>query len=214
MTSSLVCAAFLAVAISPEQVLTEVKDVYKEGGDFEASFSHVYVDKLRGKRREETGKLWATRDGKVRWSYLVPIRKDFVFDGSNAYFYEPDNTQVTIYESFRDSPLAQAMSFLWGQGDLRKVFDLKFCAKGCDAYLPGAIIIELWPKADLPTVDHSLLVVDPKTHRVRKSVVFDPLGNRTEYSLTDLNFGANVKAAKFDFKVPKGVSVIRVSATK
>ena len=68
--------------------------------------------------------LWAKPDGRVRWSYLDPVRKDFVFDGEAAYFYEPENAQVTVFERFQDSPLANAVQFLWGQGDIEATFDV------------------------------------------------------------------------------------------
>src|SRR2546427_3529112 len=105
-------------AASPQQVLAEVQAAYRLGGDLEANFTHIYIDKLRGKTRVESGKLWAKRDGRVRWSYLDPVRKDFVFTGERALFYEPDNAQVTIFDEFKHSPLFEALRFLWGQGSL------------------------------------------------------------------------------------------------
>ena len=44
-----------------------------------------------------------------RWSYLDPVPKDFVFTGERAFFYEPDNAQVTVFEQFKDSPHADLM---------------------------------------------------------------------------------------------------------
>ncbi|MEE8408943.1 MAG: outer membrane lipoprotein carrier protein LolA [Myxococcota bacterium] len=198
-----------AASSSPEQVLADVRATYLKAGDLKADFTQVYVDKLRGKKRKESGKLWATADGRVRWSYLQPVRKDFVYDGKNAYFYEPDNAQVMVFEHFRDSPLSNALKFLWGQGDLKATFDVNPCANNCDMGEKGDLVVELWPKENIPTVDHSLLIVNPKNHRVRMLVVFDPLGNRTEYHFDNIEFGADIPDKKFNFVVPKGVSILR-----
>jgi outer membrane lipoprotein carrier protein len=204
-------ATGLAIATPPgaDDLLNRVQASYQSGGDLTASFKQVFVDKLRGKKREESGTLWAKRDGRVRWSYLSPVRKDFVFDGKSAYFYEPENAQVTVFDRFQDSPLANAVRFLWGQGDLRDTFTVEPCRKDCGLGQPGDVVLELWPKVAIPTVDHSLLVVDPGHNRVKSSVVIDPLGNRTEYTFDKLVFGATIADAKFEFAVPKGVSVLR-----
>ena len=80
-------AMSLAVAAplpSVQATLDKVQATYKSAGDIEVQFEQVFVDKLRGKRRSEKGKLWAKPDGRVRWSYLDPIRKDFIYEGKTA----------------------------------------------------------------------------------------------------------------------------------
>ena len=203
--------ASLAAPPAPAEVLSKVQAAYKKAGDITARFSQTYVDKLRNKKREESGQLWAKQDGRLRWSYDKPTPKDFVYDGKTAYFYEPDNAQVTVFERFQDSPLSGAVRFLWGQGNIAELFDVKACATACDTGDKGDWVVELWPKSEIPTVDHTVFAVDPKTDRVRVSVVYDPLGNRTEYRFTDLTFGAKIQDLKFQFEVPKGVSVLRAT---
>ena len=81
--------------------------------------------------------------------------------------------------------------------------DIKSCVKKCDQGEEGDHIVSLWPKDKMPTVDHILLVVDPASYRVRASIAFDPLGNRTEYRLTDFN-GDVVVADNGDIFVADG----------
>ncbi|MEK7704525.1 MAG: outer membrane lipoprotein carrier protein LolA, partial [Myxococcota bacterium] len=86
--------AVLLAAPSAQSLATDMAAAYKRGGDFSADFTQTYTDKLRGKSRTESGNLWVKADGRVRWSYTKPESKDFVFDGQQAYFYEPENAQV------------------------------------------------------------------------------------------------------------------------
>ena len=210
MLATLLCV--ILPGIDPGATVNQVQVTYRAGGDLSASFKQTYVDKMRGKTRVESGKMWVKKDGRVRWSYREPTAKDFVFDGKTAYFYEPENAQVTVFDRFRDSPIAGAMQFLWGQGELAKSFDISACSRDCPAPASGEAVVQLVPKTALAAVEHIALVVDPKAGRVRRSVVYDPLGNRTEYQFDDLQFGATVDDAKFAFTVPTGVSVLRAAA--
>ncbi len=206
------CLLLAAAEPSPTDTLAKVQSAYQKGGDLTASFSQIYVDKLRGKKKTETGKLWAKTDGRVRWTYEKPARKDFVFTGATAYFYEPDNSQVTVFDKFQNTPLWNALRFLWGQGTITKTFDVRVCDEACAKSEPGDVLIKLVPKEPIAAVDHVEVAIDTKAMRVRRSMVFDSLGNRTEYHFLDVKLGAAVDAKKFDFKIPEGVSVIRANS--
>lgn len=208
---TIVFATFLLFTSPADDTLAKVQVTYKGAGDVAGKFEQTYFDKVRGTKRVESGELWAKKDGRVRWSYKKPTKKDFVFTGTEAYFYEPENAQVTVFDSFKDSPVSNAMKFLWGQGELAK----SFTATGCDdkcVKAEDATSIVLKPKEPLASVEHIQLDVDPQTARVRRSIVFDPLGNRTEYVFTTLDLAAKVSDGKFAFTIPSGVSVLRANA--
>lgn len=213
LSLTLTAVLLAATGQSPAQLLGSVQAHYKKAGDLQASFEHIYFDKLRGKRRPETGKLWAKKDGRVRWTYYKPDRKDFVFNGETAYFYEPGNAQVTIYQKFSESPLWNAVRFLWGQGNPLESFNVRPCDQGCEQGQPGDVTVRLEPKEVVPSVNYVLVVVDPKAKQVRTSIVYDQLGNRAEYHFKDVLLGSTVPDAKFEFKVPKGVSVLQASGS-
>ena len=196
---------------TPAAIIDRVAAAYQRGGDMTASFTQTYQDQWRKKKRQERGQLWVKKDGRVRWTYLEPERKDFVFDGKTAYFYEPTNAQVTVFEQFRDSPVAHAMEFLWGQGDLPKMFTFAACDATCGPIQADEVAVRLSPKETMASVDHVILVVEPQAARVRRSQVVDALGNRSEYVFTDLHFNAGIDPKKFAFTMPDGVSVLRAN---
>ena len=196
----------VALCVSPEQSAVARLQARYVKGDLTGQFRQIYVDKLRGKTQTESGTLWVAKDGRVRWSYLQPELKDFVYDGKTAYFYEPANGQVTVFENFDDSQLSTAVQFLWGKGDVAARFEIKPCAALC---APGRdTVVELTPKKPIPQVALVALVID-KTGLLRRTITLDPLGNRTEYQFEQLQFGAVIDAAKFTFVVPAGVAVMK-----
>lgn len=192
------------------KLVKRVQQEYAKAGDISAKFSQTFHDKLRGERPTESGLLWAKRDGRVRWSYRKPTRKDFVYTGMAAYFYEPENAQVTIFERFEESPLASAIQFLWGQGGILEHFGVAPCTEACLPVDGGGTSVLLTPIQPLPSVHRIQLTVD-KSHHVRQSLVFDPIGNRTRYQFDEIKFGQEVNPEKFEFRVPDGVSIIRAT---
>jgi len=203
--------ALLLAAANPDEILAKVQDTYKHAGDMQASFVQTHNEKLRKKVRSEEGRLWAKADGRLRWEYDRPAKKYFFFDGKNAFFYEPDNAQVTEFESFADSPLSHALEFLLGRGRLAETFSAGACTKNCDLAASGEVVLELVPKKPLPSVERVLFCIDPKTYRVRQTLVFDPLGNRTDYVFTDVVFGSKIVDERFTFNIPEGVNRLRAA---
>ena len=202
----------LAVSLggAADKSLDQVHRAYSRAGDIQADFTQTWVGKLRGKK-QESGRLWAKQDGRVRWEYAKPERKFFIYDGKTAYFYEPQNSQVTVFDDFNQSQLSSALKFLMGRGAISEHFDVGPCQKKCDLGEPGDTVVRLTPKKPMASVDHVLLVIMSKTHHVRMSVVYDALGNRTEYRFSGLTAGVKVPDKKFEFKAPKGVQELRAT---
>jgi outer membrane lipoprotein carrier protein len=199
--------SILVAAASPQATLARVQEHYAKG-DLCAVFEQTYFEKLRGTKKAETGRLWAKRDGRVRWTYEQPTHKDFVYDGQRAWFYEPENAQVTELEHFEKSPLWSAVRFLWGQGKITETFDVSSCTGDCPEAPAGDKLFVLKPKKPVASVDHVVLEVNPTSLEVDKSIVYDALGNRTEYAFKDVDVGCTVPSERFAFSVPKGVSVV------
>ena len=139
------------------------------------------------------------------------MRKDFVYDGKKASFYEPENAQVTEFDKFEQSPLWGAVRFLWGQGKIAATFDITACTGDCPAASSASELIKLVPKKPIAAIDHVVLEVDPQSAQVRRSIVYDALANRTEYAFKDIVLGCKVSDDKFAFERPKGTSVVRAS---
>ena len=147
MTWILLAFMELASTVSPEAVLQSVRERHQLSEDISYTFSQTYVDELRGARAPETGTILVKKDGRFRWAYQAPERKDFIFDGTRAWLYEPSKSQATEFEGFATSAASQALQFLWGQGQLDALFNLDWCSEEC-------------PKGE----GHKLLELRPKSH--------------------------------------------------
>ena len=211
MLSLVFAAAILAATPSPQQLLADVHRTYLRAGDIEARFEQTYVGGLRARKKVETGRLWAKQDGRVRWQYDEPEPKYFVFDGKTAYFYEPHNSQVMVFDDFKTSKLSVALELLIGRADVSQHFTVEACQAHCDLARDGSTVLELVPKEIIANVERIALVVDPATKRVTRSVLFDSLGYRTEYAFTEVTFNASIPDSKFRFQTPPGVQELRAA---
>lgn len=209
IVTGLVHASLAFAGPDPAEIVRRVQTTYKAGGDMQAAFVQTLTEKMRGKKRAERGRLFAAADGRVRWEYDDPVKKIFVYDGKAAYFYEPESAQVTEFEKFSDSPLANALRLLLGRGELDKSYNLGPCSRACEAAGPNDLSVALVPKEPIPGVEDVLFVVDAKSFKVMKTVVTDSLGNRTEYAFSDVTFGAKIDPKKLTFTVPEGVQRLR-----
>ena len=215
MLSALIASiVFSAGPADLSKLVERVQATYDSKADISASFTQTYMDSLRGSQREESGRLWAKSDGRVRWTYVKPVRKDFVYNGEVAYFYEPESAQVTVFEDFQQSQVSQALRFLWGQGDLRESFEIQACTVECRRAKAGETVLVLWTKTPIATVDKILLVVEEASATVARSVVLDPLGNETTYTLADFDKTKVLDQRLFDFQIPEGISVLKASGKK
>jgi outer membrane lipoprotein carrier protein len=200
-------------ALSARALADNVQKAYRSAGDMTGTFTQIYTDKLRNTQRREAGHLWVKGDGRVRWTYETPEPKEFIFNGSTAFFYEPQSAQVTVFEHFSETPLAHAMQFLWGAGDLLKMFDLALADKeaDCPSLKEGELALRLRPRQPLAAVDHVYMVVKRFGLRVCQSRVVDRLGNITDYLFDGVRFGTRIDGSQFAFSLPEGVDVLRAS---
>jgi len=210
MTWILVAFMELASTLSPEAVLQSVREKHQLSEDISYTFSQTYVDELRGARPAETGTILVKKDGRFRWAYQAPERKDFIFDGTRAWLYEPGKSQATEFEGFASSAASQALQFLWGRGQLDALFNLDWCSEECPQG-EGQKLLELRPKKTLATLDRMVVQIDATTYQILGATSYDAMGNQTVYTLSKPSLGKVHKASWFDFQVPDGVNVIRVN---
>ena len=210
MTWLIVAFMELASTVSPEAVLQSVRAKHQLSEDISYSFSQTWVDELRGARPAETGTILVKQDGRFRWAYQQPERKDFIFDGTRAWLYEPSKSQATEFEGFATSAASQALQFLWGRGKLDALFNLDWCSEGCPKG-EGEKLLELRPKATLATLERMVVRIDATTYQILGAISYDPMGNQTVYELSNPVVGKVHKESWFEFQVPNGVNVIRVN---
>ncbi len=194
-----------------EELALKVEATYAAFSDVTIDFNQIYLQKARGRLQAESGKLYVARPKKLRWDYLSPKQKFFVYDGTAAYFYVVEDAQVIKDAHFEKSKLSSALGFLWGEGALLANFKAGSCQNKKPEICPAGrqcSCLLLEPKEPIPEVERMELMVDKENFLVHGAFLNDPLGNETTYVFSAYKLNSGLNDAWFKFVPPDGITVL------
>jgi outer membrane lipoprotein carrier protein len=188
-----------------QQVVDNLQKNYDATADFMADFRQETEVKTLNRSLKAWGKLSFKRPGKMLWRYEEPKGQIVLADGSNLYFYQPEQNQIIkspLTNAFRsDIPL----SFLLGIGDLRK--DFKAVIKGSEE---THYLLELEPKGDWGGYSEILLAVKRSSYDILWVHIRDAAGNITTIRFTEMRKGLGLNDSLFRMQIPEGVDVVEL----
>jgi len=196
-----------AISQSAVEAATRLQQRYASVTSVAADFRQNYH--APGVDITESGVFWMKKPGLMRWEYSDPETKLFISDGRETYLYRPEDRQVLVSRFSPAELHSTPLEFLLGRGDILKSF--RVSAEGqIRPRGEGSILLRLAPVEPDPNYAYFVLECDPKTFDLRRIVVRESAGNTSEFLLTNLQTNIRIDNKRFDFKIPKGVEVIRV----
>jgi outer membrane lipoprotein carrier protein len=201
LVALLLATAPAPVAPPPEAAaLAERVQAYYEGtNDLVARFTQTYTYAGFGRRQVSSGTLRVKKPGMMRWDYEKPAPKTIAVKGSRLVQYEPEENQAYVDEHFDASAMSAAVTFLLGQGDLAREFDLA---------LDGTGALLLHPKEEDPRVESIALTVG-KQGEVTATRVVDGSGSVNEIRFSDVRRNQGLPDSAFEVKLPRDVHRMR-----
>jgi outer membrane lipoprotein carrier protein len=198
----------MAFCVTGQTVLNEIQDRYEKTSDFEANFIQEYVGKVMRQSSRGEGKVYFKKKGMMRWDYTVPNQK-LISDGHTLWYYQPEEKQVLVSDVSRVLKEKTPLSFLTGEGNLSRDFNLlnlnEPVSQKEDNY-----VIELAPKEALATLAKLTLTVDKRTYTILQADVFDGLGNVTRTRFIDIKTNIGLSNSFFQFTIPPGTEIIKM----
>ena len=172
-----------------------------------AAFRQVY--RAPGIEQVESGILLMKKPGLMRWEYRDPERKLFVADGRETFLYTPEDRQVQVSRLSAAEIRSTPLQFLLGQGEILKSFTAAPDTEFPPSFDRG-VMIRLTPRRSDPDYAFLVLECDRNSHELRRIIIRELTGNTSEFVLSNLVTNARVDGKEFQFKIPKGVEVIRL----
>ena len=195
----------------PQEIVDRVQERYERVESFSADFRQVFQSQgIYFESDWGEGILLMKRPGKMYWEYRRPIRKLFVADGKQAFFYVPGENQVTVSDldpETADTPLL----FLLGPKRIRDDFLVQF-ETGEGPLDESNLLLRLTPIRARPEFSHLLLELSPKTYLIRRLSVVEPIGIRNDYIFSRFRENVEIRDKQFRLELPDGVEIIRIGS--
>ena len=188
------------------QVAAAIDARYNGMKSLRAEFTEIYSG--GGIRRSESGTLWIKKPGKMRWDYSSPQKKTFVTDGATAWFYVPGERQARRTPLKKLDDLRSPLRYLLGRTKLDKELRGLSLAPDVSPEKPGDVVLRGIPVGMEDRISQVLLESDGQGF-LRRIVMEELDGSRTEFRLEDQQENIAISGAQFSFQPPLGVEVLQ-----
>ena len=190
---------------------------YHHATSLKAAFFERYSDG-NGGGSAESGTVYFSRPGRMRWEYESPEQKLFVVDGTNVWFYVPADRTASRAKIKDSSDWRTPLALLTGKTDfarLCRTIDLVDAAtdeKPGDRPLGAEdTMLRCVPRNESADADGEvsevLIESDPEAHLVRL-LVRQPGNLETEFRFANWEENLAIPEVKFHFEPPPNVAVV------
>ena len=218
----------IAMAVSPgcaadaKSTVRALESRYQHAHTLKATFFERYSDG-KGVVQSESGTVYFSRPGRMRWDYESPEQKLFLVDGSNVWFYVPAGRTASRAKMKESSDWRTPMALLVGKADLSRLCrSIEIVAPALIAGVrpeahplqDGDTLLRCTPRkgsGDSADANDSLrevlLETDSQARLVR--VILREAGNiETEFRFGNWEENIPIPEAQFHFQPPPGVTVV------
>ena len=198
---------------------------YHDAKTLQAIFLERYSDSRQG-LQAESGKVYFSRPGRMRWEYEAPEQKLFISDGKTVWFYVPSDHTVTRAPMKQSTDWRTPLALLTGKAKLSELcerLDLSSQSPGAQ----GNVVLSCRPRGEKPkaggpseeTLDASiapidqqfdevLLEINPESGELADVRVLQPGGIELEYRFGNWQENLPLAESLFRFQVPAGVAIV------
>ncbi|MGO9642599.1 MAG: LolA family protein [Candidatus Acidiferrales bacterium] len=205
-----------------KSVLNALETHYGATRTLEADFLERYSESER-QIRVESGKVYFSRPGRMRWEYESPESKLFVSDGKTLWFYVPSDRTATKQSVKQSEDWRTPLALLTGKVNLSRLCSrVEFADSSPGA--AGDVMLRCWPhgekapKGEASATDpmtgtagnftQVLLEVDPSSGRLSDVRVLQPGSVEVEFRFGAWKENEPLAASLFDFSPPEGVAIL------
>jgi outer membrane lipoprotein carrier protein len=207
-------ALVLAATVSSTAVRASVHSLeshYRHARTLKATFFQRYSDG-NGAVAAESGTVYFSQPGRMRWEYESPEQKLFLVDGTHAWSYVPSDHTATRAKMKESSDWRTPLVLLTGHANLYELCRTIDSGDGSDKILEsGDTLLRCVPKSNpegpAGKFPYVLFEIDPQAQLSR--VVIRDAGNaETEFRFGNWEENIAIPEIKFHFQPPPGVSVV------
>jgi outer membrane lipoprotein carrier protein len=153
------------------------------------------------------GLVYLKKGGRMFWDYHSPTPQQIISNGSQLWFYEPEDKQVmvtTVGEGLQSQVSADLLN---GKAQLTRDFTIRDITAPSDRD-GGCYALELIPRASQPNLSKIILRADRSTFQIKQTEVYDLFDNLTRITFSRVAVDTLLSDALFTFIPPPGVESV------
>ena len=212
-------AALLAIQGPPEreaqQIARALEARYQRARTLQADFLERYSQGKEG-TQIESGTVYFSRPGRMRWEYESPESKLFLVDGKNVWFYVPADRTASRAKLKESADWRTPLALLAGKVNLLRICKhIELVSPGSEQFTPiqpGDKILSCLPQTDVSAAGdelfrEALFEVDAQDHLARV-LIREPGEIETEFRFGNWRENIPIAETKFHFEPPPGVAIV------
>ena len=210
----MVLAAATAGLAGPQEqdlkaLVRAVEGRYEKARTLKATFLERYSEGRRAVR-VESGTVYFSRPGRMRWEYEAPETKFFLSDGRTVWFYVPDDRTVTRAKLKESSDWRTPLALLTGKARFSRFCDR---IEWADVRVQARehLAFRCLPKSREGPFLEAILEVDA-AHRLARILIREPGDVETEFLFANWQENVPLPEVMFHFKAPPGVAIVEESS--
>jgi outer membrane lipoprotein carrier protein len=191
---------------------------YRHAATLKATFYEQFRDG-KGGILAESGTVYFSRPGRMRWEYESPEKKLFLVDGTNVWFYVPADRTASRAKLKESSDWRTPLALLTGKADLshlcRKIEAVETkAAAGTDQaarLAKGNTTLRCTPRVSTADAEDLLREVDFETDadaRLVRVLIHEAGNAETEFRFGNWEENLALPEAIFHFAPPPGVAIV------
>jgi outer membrane lipoprotein carrier protein len=194
-----------AEAADVNSIVRNVEKHYQNARTLKAVFLHRYSES-RNTIRVESGTVYFSQGGKMRWEYESPEEKLFLADGKLVWLYVPADRTATRTKMKDSDEWQTPLALLLGKAKFSRVCGSVELA---DVHATAAenVVLRCRPKSGKSGFSQVLIEVDGQNSLVRV-LIQEPGGVETEFRFGKWQENLPLNAALFRFAPPPGVAIV------
>lgn len=211
-----------AMAVTARRVAGDMEVHYRHTKTMSAIFLEKYTSGGAG-IRVESGKVYFSRPGRMRWDYNSPEKKLFLVDGKNVWYYVPADHTASRTSIKQSSDWRTPLALLAGKVNLEKLCGSLELAPEAKRQSPNArhsndvaedateagneVLVCKPRKEDQDTFTEAFFEVNPRDQLARVTIR-QAGGIETEFRFGDWHENEPIAESAFHFEPPAGVAIV------
>ncbi|HJZ51209.1 MAG TPA: outer membrane lipoprotein carrier protein LolA [Candidatus Acidoferrales bacterium] len=204
-------------AMDAKAAVRALESRYHHASSLKAAFFERYSDG-KGGGSAESGTVYFSRPGRMRWEYESPEEKLFIVDGTNVWFYVPADRTASRAKIKDSSDWRTPLALLTGKTDFSRLCRTIELVDAATDNKPGDrplgaedTMLRCVPRNESADADGEvsevLIESDPEAQLVRL-LVRQPGSLETEFRFANWEENLAIPEAKFHFEPPPNVAVV------